>query len=102
MRESLQMFEYMYKKFLEVGLLNQNIGTLVIFRDSAKLSSSEFVPIYTPIRVFPNTLLKTALLIFAIYGAPVVAQWLTKLTRIHEGEVSIPGLAQWVKDLVLP
>ena len=36
------------------------------------------------------------------FRVPVVAQWLTNPTRNHEVVGSIPSLAQWVKDLVLP
>ena len=35
-------------------------------------------------------------------GVPVVAQWSTNPTSIHEDVGLIPGLAQWIKDLVLP
>ena len=35
-------------------------------------------------------------------GVPLVAQWVKNQHSVGEDQGSIPGLAQWVKDLALP
>ena len=42
----------------------------------------------------------TAMLTSPTLGVPIVAQWLMNPTRNHRVVGFIPGLAQWVKELV--
>ena len=46
--------------------------------------------------------LNTGLYKNLVTGIPVVAQQVTNPASIHEDAGLIPGLSQWVKDLVLP
>ena len=39
---------------------------------------------------------------FSVSGVPILAQQVMNPTSVHEDSGSIPGLAQWVQDLVLP
>ena len=55
-----------------------------------------------PLLVRGDTVIDQANINFiSILGVPIVAKWVKNPTRMHEDVGSIPGLAQWVKDLVL-
>ena len=39
---------------------------------------------------------------YIVWGVPIVVRWVKNPTSIHEDVDSIPGPAQWVKNLALP
>ena len=61
------------------------------------MQTSTFLP-----KLFINIFYGSNTIIEVTGGVPVVAQWVQNPTSIHEDEGSIPGLTQWIKDLVLP
>ena len=63
--------------------------------------TSYFISYFYYLIYLISSLLFTFSLLKLFPGVPVVAEWLTNPTRIHDNGGLIPGLAQWVKDLAL-
>ena len=70
------------------------------------IHSAQFLQVHLPAACVRTSLFRaeyySSMCIDPAFGVPVVAQGLTNLTRSCEVAGSIPGLAQWVKDPVLP
>ena len=66
------------------------------------MSHEDFVDTFSEACVSPHVSVIGTVLRTGNSGVPVLAQWLTNPTRNHEVAGSLPALAQWVNNLVLP
>ena len=80
--------------FIVVMLLLQRVHTFLPITKNALQRCSSTLHSYT---------LQSCVSLFKKkFGVPVVAQQVKNPTSFHKDAGSIPGLTQWVKDLVLP
>ena len=84
-----------------IGLKLPCLSVLTTLSKKEKEKERNFTHTHThtrPHNLYPCIYIKN----ISYSGVPIMAQWLTNPTRNHEVAGSVPALAQWVNDLVLP